>query len=99
MLPSGKTINSQSLVNTQVRFTSHHSLGPIRIVLEHFTLYKLSFQHVDRHVGHLVHLHVGHHIGHQNVVSTLCEGSETLIEWKSETLMDGRTDGVGARDT
>ena len=56
-------------------------------------------RHVSHHVGHLVHLHVGHHIGHQNVVSTLCEGSETLIEWKSETLMDGWTDGVGARDT
>ena len=39
-------------------------------------------------VGHHVHLHFGHdvqlHVGHHNVVSMLCEGSETLTEWKSE---------------
>ena len=55
-----------------------------------------------------MHLHVGrhvsHHGGHRNVVSTLCEVS--LTERKSESVMDGRTDGptdgrdgVGARDT
>ena len=48
------------------------------------------------HVGH----HFTHHIGHCNVVSTLCEVSETLTEWKSEKVWwtYGRT-GVGARDT
>ena len=33
--------------------------------------------------------------------SMLCEVSETLTEWKSESVMDSRTDrrtGVGARD-
>ena len=64
------------------------------------------------HVGHLVHLHVchhihlhdghhvSHHVGHHNVVSTLCEVSETLTEWKSKSMNYGRTDGrtgVGAR--
>ena len=47
-------------------------------------------KHVGHHVGHLVHLHVGHHVshhvGHRNVVSTLCEVSETLTEWKSESI-------------
>ena len=46
-----------------------------------------------------MHLHVGrhvsHHVGHRNVVSTLCEVSETLTEWKSEIITYGRT-GVGA---
>ena len=80
----------------------------MHFVLEHFRLYTLGFEHVGRHVGHLVHLHVGHlvhlhvghhvshHIGHRNIVSTLCEGSEMLTEWKSE-LTDGQT-GVGASD-
>ena len=48
-------------------------------------------------VGHLVYLHVGHH----NVTSTLCEGSETLTEWKSKSVLYLRADGltdVGARD-
>ena len=44
--------------------------------------------HVGHHVGHHVHLHVGHHVGHhvhlhvgdRNLVSTLCEISETLTE-------------------
>ena len=61
-------------------------------------------KHVGHHVGLLVHLHVGHHVylhvghcvshhvGHGNVVSTLCEVSETLTEWKSKTLMDGLTE-------
>ena len=59
-------------------------------------------------VNHLVHLHVGHyvshHVGHHNVVSTLCEGSETLTEWKSEkvwhlsAIRRDRLTGVGARD-
>ena len=67
--------------------------------------------HVSHHISHLVHLHVSYHVhlhvgchvshrgGHRNVVSTLCEASETVTEWKSETLtfflpMDGRTDGL-----
>ena len=34
--------------------------------------------------------------------STFCEGSETLLEWKSESITDGptngHTDGAGAAD-
>ena len=41
---------------------------------------------VRLHVGYHVHLHIGHHFDHYNVVSTLCEGSETLTEWKSESM-------------
>ena len=52
--------------------------------------------HVHLPVSHLVHLHVGHlvhlHVGHHNVILTLCEGSETLIEWKSESITDQLTD-------
>ena len=52
--------------------------------------------HVYLHVGHHVSHHVGHcvsqHVGHGNVFSTLCEVSETLTEWKSETMTYGRTD-------
>ena len=46
----------------------------------------------------IVHLHVGHHVshpvGHHSVIWTLCEGSETLLEWKSEKVWRsyGRTD-------
>ena len=51
------------------------------------SLTKLYF-HVD--VGHHVHLDVGHHVhlhvSHHRVVSTLCEGLETLTEWKSEKV-------------
>ena len=47
---------------------------------------------VGHHVGHLVHLHVGHH----SLVSTYCE---TLTEWKYESITDLQTDRVGARDT
>ena len=40
--------------------------------------------HVHLDVGHHVHLHVGHHVhlhvSHHLVVSTLCEGLETLTE-------------------
>ena len=50
---------------------------------------------VHLHVGNHVHLHVGRHVGrhvgHCNVVSTLCEVSESLTEWKSESITDGRT--------
>ena len=52
------------------------------------------------HVGHHVQLHVGHH----DIISMLCEGSETLLEWKSESTTDGPTnghtvtDGAGAAD-
>ena len=41
------------------------------------------------HIVHLhtdVHLHVSHHGGHHNVVSTHCEVSETVTEWKSESV-------------
>ena len=51
---------------------------------------------VGHPVSHLVHLHIGHqvhpHGGHRNVILTLCEVSETMTEWKSETLDDLRTD-------
>ena len=43
------------------------------------SLTKLYF-HVD--VSHHVHFHFSHH----SVVSTLCEGLETLTEWKSEKV-------------
>ena len=71
---------------------------PRRHVLEHFRLCTLGFEHVGHYVGHLVghhvsyhfHLHVGqhvsNHIGHRNVVLTLCEVSQTLTEWKSESI-------------
>ena len=58
--------------------------------------------------GDYVGKHDGHPVSdHRNVVSTLCEVSEMLTEWKSESVMAdrqtyGRTDrltGVGARDT
>ena len=45
----------------------------------------LDGQHAGHHVGH----DISHHVGHRNVVSTLCEVSETLTEWKSETITDG----------
>ena len=53
-------------------------------------------------VGHLVHLHsdhhvhflVGHHVGQHNVVPTLCKGSETLTEWKYESMTNVLTDGL-----
>ena len=59
---------------------------------------------VQLHVGHHVHLHVGRHISHRNILSTLCEVSETLTEWKAESVMDDgrlmdRRTGVGVRDT
>ena len=42
---------------------------------------------------HHVHLHVGnhvtYHVGHRNVVATLCEVAETLTEWKSESITYG----------
>ena len=57
---------------------------------------QLSHQIVHLHVGHHVHLHVGHHFSHHaryhNVVSTLCEVSEALTEWKFESITDLRTD-------
>ena len=75
---------------SRVHFVSN-SFGPIHFVLEHFRLYTLGFEHVSRHVGHLIHLHVGHHI----VVSTLQEVSEMLTEWKSKSVPYGSrtTDG------
>ena len=56
---------------------------------------------VGHHVDHLVRHHVGHlvyyNVGHRDVISMLCEGSETLLEWKYESIMDGLI-GVGARN-
>ena len=57
---------------SRVHFASN-SFGPIHFVLEHFRLYTLGFEHFGRHVSH--------HVGHRNVVLTLCEVSETLTEW------------------
>ena len=37
------------------------------------------------------------HVGHRDFISMLCEGSETLLEWKYESIMDGLI-GVGARN-
>ena len=45
------------------------------------SLTKLDF-HVD--VDFFI---VGHHVGH-NVVSMLCDGSETMTEWKSESTYE-----------
>ena len=72
-----------------------------------FFLFFFVGHHGGHLVRHLVHLHVGHqvhlHVGHRNVVSTLCEVSETLTEWKSESVMDSLRAlamiGVGARYT
>ena len=55
------------------------------------SLTKLDFHvdvdvNVNFFVGHHVGRHVSHHVGHRNVVSTLCEVSETLTEWKSKTI-------------
>ena len=53
-------------------------------------------RHIGHLVGHLVHLHVGHHVhlhvGYHDVISSLCEVSETLTEWKYESVTDGRAD-------
>ena len=59
---------------------------------------RLLVVHHMHHVGHLVHLHVSHHVGQRNVVSTLCEVSETKTERKSE-IITNRLTGVGARGT
>ena len=79
--------------DTAVRYTS--DLPPCRRPCP--TPFRTIFfvgRPVVHHVGYLVHLHVGHHVhlhvGHHNVVSTLCEGSETLTEWKSEIITYGR---------
>ena len=34
----------------------------MHFVLEYVKLYTLGFEHVGRHVGHLVYLHVDHHV-------------------------------------
>ena len=57
---------------------------------------------IRNYYGHHVSHHVCNHVGHHNVILTLCEDSERLLEWKSESITnaltdDGRT-GVGARD-
>ena len=61
---------------------------------------------IGHHVGYLVHLDVSHNIhlliGHEvhphvcqhNVVPMLCEGSDILTEWKSESVTYGRMDGL-----
>ena len=38
--------------------------------------------------------HVIHHVGHRNVVSALCEVTETPTEWKSESMTT--TDGINS---
>ena len=100
---------------SRVHFASN-SFGPIHFVfiLVHTStsfscIHQLDFFsgcHVGHHVGHYVSHHISHlvhlHVGHRNVVSTLCEASEKATEWKSETMayflhMDGRN-GVGGRD-
>ena len=52
--------------------------------------------------GREVRFFRGCHVGHHNVVLTLCEGSETLTEWKYESMTNSRTTegltGVDARD-
>mgnify|MGYP006992752208 CR=1 FL=1 len=66
------------------------------------TLFFFVGRDVGHHVGHQVHRHVGHlvshHVGLWATVSTLCEVSMTLTEWKSKTITDGLI-RVGARDT
>ena len=39
-----------------------------------------------------INQHDGQHVGHHNVISTLCEDSERLLEWKSESITNGLTD-------
>ena len=41
--------------------------------------------YVGHHADHYVAHHVSHHVGHHNVISMVCEGSEALTEWKSQT--------------
>ena len=56
---------------------------------------------VGHHVDHHVNLNVDHHVDHHNVISTLCEGSETLKELKYKSGIYVRIyglTGVGARD-
>ena len=60
--------------------------------LIHHHVGHLVFLHVGHHVQLLVGHHVGHLVGHHNVILTLCEGSETLIEWKSESITDQLTE-------
>ena len=73
MIP--KRMNSLRRHAIWVHFASN-SFGPIHFVLEHFRLFTLDFEHVgsaamsnsmsdnffivSHHVGHLIHLHVGH---------------------------------------
>ena len=69
--------------------------APVQLHIGHF---------VYLHVGHHVQLHTGnffighhvlHHVSNHNAVSTLCEVSETLTEWKSGSMPNLRTDGPG----
>ena len=88
-------INSQSLEDTQVGYTSHQTattqctlfscIHQLRFFVCHNVCHLVGHL-VHLHVGHHVHRHVGHHGGHRNVVSTLYEVSETLTEWKSESV-------------
>ena len=70
-----------------------NSIGSIHVghqVQVHVGQFYLVRHLVHLHLDHLVYLHVGHHVSHlvgyHYVVSTLCEGSETLVEWKSEKV-------------
>ena len=74
----------------------HFDLGHFRL----FTLFVLNMSakfflffsghlighHVQLHVGHHWHHHGHLHVGHRNIISTLCEVSETLTECESEKV-------------
>ena len=82
-------INLQSLKDAQAEKASCQKLT-------NFLISPNRNVDVDVNVDHHVHLHVGHHFSHHarhhNVVSTLCEVSEALTEWKFESITDLRTD-------
>ena len=63
------------------------------------TLVQVWIHHVGHLVSYLIHLHVdrlvSHHVDHHNIVSTICEGSESLVEWKSQSIPYGLTDWPG----
>ena len=57
------------------------------------SLTKLDF-HVNVDIGYLVYLHVGHHVVHHNVISTLLRAQRRCWNGNPKVLpTDGRTDG------
>ena len=76
--------DSETLTEWKWKYNGHH-------VSHHH-----GHLHIGHHGGHHVHLHVGHHVcnhvGHHNVILMLCEDSERLLEWKSESITDALTD-------